>query len=221
MKKKICLLYLLVFYYSAIVYAQEGGGESASNRLGQILRLGQKTGIHLMYSTSQPFVLDFPGEVWTMGIASGSGKYDYTYSDYNSSTGNTSTKSQSINFSLSELNFRFYIGNSFNIPFGYANYKISYPDWIYSGVTYDIDYSITQLNYGIGNEWTYDWGGYLGIDWYQSGNILSEEITVKHKSGTETSTTLAKAKETSTDIEAFSGTFVVTFGFGFGGGEGE
>ena len=219
MKKKICLLSIAAFFYGVTVFAQEG--ESANNRSGQILRIGQKTGIHLMYSTSTPIVLEMPGEVWTMGLASGSGKYDYTYSDYNSSTGTTSTKSQSINFSLSELNFRFYIGNSFNIPFGYANYKISYPDWSYSGVKYDIDYNITQLNYGIGNEWTYDWGGYLGIDWYQGGSILSEEITVKHKSGTETATTLAKAKETSTDIKAFSGTFVITFGFGFGWGEGE
>ena len=113
MKKIFCLLTFLI-YFGLSAVAQEGG--SASNRLGQILRLGQKTGIHLMYSTSTPFVIEIPGEVWTMGFASGSGKYDYTYSDYNSSTATTSSKSQSINFSLSELNFRFYIGNSFNIP---------------------------------------------------------------------------------------------------------
>tara|TARA_B100000700_G_C14919401_1_gene796274 strand:+ start:245 stop:904 length:660 start_codon:yes stop_codon:yes gene_type:complete len=219
MRKIFCFLAFLIYFFGFSALAQEGG--SAANRLGQTLRIGQKTGIHLMYSTATPFVLEIPGEVWAMGFSSGSGKYDYSYSDYNSSTATTSTKSQSINFSLSELNFRFYIGNSFNIPFGYANYKISYPDWVYSGVTYDIDYSITQLNYGLGNEWTYDWGGYLGIDWYQGGNILSEEISVKHKSGTETSTTLAKAKETSTEIKPFSGTFIVTFGFGFGWGEGE
>ena len=72
-----------------------------------------------------------------------------------------------------EATARFYIGNSFSIPLAYAYYKISYPDWVYSGVTYDIDYEITQLNYGIGNEWTYDWGAYLGIDWYQINGKMS------------------------------------------------
>ena len=167
-----------------------------------------------MYATSTPFVLEFPGEDWTFGLTYGSGKYSYSYTDYNLSTGNT-TKAQDINFSTAEVTGRFYIGNSFNIPFGYASYKISYPDWVYSGATYDIDYSITQLNYGIGNEWTYDWGGYYGIDWYQGGSKLSDTITVKHKSGTETTTTLAQATKTSTDVSAFAGIFVATFGFGF------
>lgn len=167
-----------------------------------------------MYATSTPFVLEFPGEDWTFGLTYGSGKYSYSYTDYNSSTG-YSTKAQNINFSTAEVTGRLYLGNSFNIPFGYASYKISYPDWVYSGATYDIDYSITQLNYGIGNEWTYDWGGYYGIDWYQGGSKLSDTITVKHKSGTETTTTLAQATKTSTDVSAFAGIFVVTFGFGF------
>ena len=219
MKKIVSILSFSLMFCTVNLFAQEGG-ESSQNRMGQTLRIGQKTaGWHLMYKASNPLVFELPGEVWTMGFATGSGKYDYSYTDYNSSTSSSSTKSQSINFSLSELNFRFYIGNSFNIPFGYASYKISYPGWVYSGVTYDIDYSITQLNYGIGNEWTYDWGGYLGIDWYQGGNILSKDIKVKHKSGTETSTTAAKAKETSTDIKAFEGAFVLTFGFGFGWSE--
>ena len=167
-----------------------------------------------MYATTSPYVLEMPGEVWGIGLTYGSGKYNYSYTDYNSSTGD-STKTQSINFSTMEVTGRYYIGNSFNIPFGYAIYKISYPDWVYSGVTYDIEYSITQLNYGIGNEWTYDWGGYYGIDWYQTGSKLSDKITVKHKSGTETAATLAEANKTPTDIKAFAGIIVVTFGFGF------
>ena len=167
-----------------------------------------------MYATSTPFVLEFPGEDWTFGLTYGSGKYSYSYMDYNSSTG-YSTKAQNINFSTAEVTGRYYIGDSFNIPFGYANYNISYPDWVYSGVTYDIDYSITQLNYGIGNEWTYDWGGFFGIDWYQGGSIQSDKATVKLKSGAETSTTLAKATETPGDIKVFAGILLITFGFGF------
>ena len=211
MKIKISMLGLSLLLCGGLAFA----GDSVSNRKEQTVRLGQKSGTHIMYATSTPFVLEFPGEEWTLGLTIGSGKYNYSYSDYNSSSGAYSTKTQNINFSTQELTARYYIGNSFNIPFGYANYKISYPDWIYSGVTYDIDYTITQLNYGIGNEWTYDWGGYLGVDWYQGGLKLSDDVKVTHKSGTETSSTLAKATTTSTDIKAFAGVFVVTFGFGF------
>ena len=211
MKKVLSLLVLSVFFCGGFVFAVD----SASNRKNMTVRLGMKTGTHLMYSTSTPFVLEIPGEVLTFGLTYGSGKYSYSYTDYNSSTGYYSTKAQNINFSTAEVTGRYYIGNSFNIPFGYANYNISYPDWVYSGVTYDIDYSITQLNYGIGNEWTYEWGGFFGIDWYQSGSILSDKVTVKLKSGTETSTTLAKATEIPADIKAFAGILLITFGFGF------
>ena len=190
-------------------------GDSASNRNDQTVRFGQKSGTHLMYATTTPLVLEFPDEDWTFGLTFGSGKYNYSYTDYNSSSGAYSTKTQSINFSTQEVTARYFIGNSFNIPLGFANYTISYPDWVYSGVRYDIKYSILQLNYGIGNEWTYDWGGYLGVDWYQGGSKLSDGTKVTLKSGAETSLTIAKATETSTEIKAFSGVLVMTFGFGF------
>jgi len=210
MKKILSLLVLSVFFCGGLVFA----ADSASNRKDMTLRLGMKTGIHLMYATSTPFVLEFPGEDWTFGLTYGSGKYSYSYMDYNSSTG-YSTKAQNINFSTAEVTGRYYIGNSFNIPFGYASYKISYPDWVYSGVTYDIDYSITQLNYGIGNEWTYDWGGYLGIDWFQGGAKLSDKVSVKHKSGTVSDTSKKGAEKESTDVGGFAGALIFTFGFGF------
>ena len=210
MKKIIYVLALSFLFSRGPTFA----ADSATNRIDQTFRLGQKSGNHVMYKVSSPLVFEFPGEKWTFGLTYGSGKHNYSYNDYVLSTDTTSTKSMDIKFSTSELTGRYYIGNSFNIPFGFANYKISYPDWVYSGVTYDVEYSITQLNYGIGNEWTYDWGGYLGIDWYQSG-FRSDKTTITLKTGTETATTLAEAKKTSTDNKAFSGSFLITFGFGF------
>ena len=53
MKKTFCLLLFFTSFYGETIFAQEGGGESATNRLGQTLRIGQKTGIHLMYSLQQ------------------------------------------------------------------------------------------------------------------------------------------------------------------------
>ena len=92
MKKKLSLLGLSVFLFcGGLAFA----ADSLSNRIDQTMRLGMKTGIHLMYNASSPFVLEIPGEDWTFGLASGSGKYSYSYTDYDESTG-YSTKNQRI-----------------------------------------------------------------------------------------------------------------------------
>ena len=95
-------------------------------------------------------------------------------------------------------------------------YSIHKDDWKYTdGTTWDLDYKITQLNLGIGNEWTYDWGGYLGIDWFQAGSKLSDKVSVKQTSGSESSTSKTGAEKESTDVSAFAGVLIFTFGFGF------
>lgn len=198
------IMSLSILFWGSVAWS---AGESASNRKDQTVRLGMKTGIHLMYAVSQPYVFEIPGEDWTFGLVYGSGDLVVT---------STTTTTKDIwKFSTSELTGRYYIGNSFNIPFGIAMYNIHLDDWDYLGVDYELDYSMTQLNFGIGNEWTYDWGGYFGIDWYQGGSKISDEVTVKLKSGTETAATKSKALSQSTDIQAFGGVFVMTFGFGF------
>jgi hypothetical protein len=100
-------------------------------------------------------------------------------------------------------------------------YNIHKDDWKYTSLstqevtTWDLDHTITQLNLGIGNEWTYDWGGYLGIDWFQGGAKLSEKASATLVSGTESSASKAKAELTSTEVQAFAGVLIFTFGFGF------
>ena len=47
--------------------------DSAGNRKDQMLRLGMKSGVHLMYAVTSPFVLEFPGEDLTFGLVYGSG----------------------------------------------------------------------------------------------------------------------------------------------------
>jgi len=214
--KKIILFISALFTMASIVFA----ADSAGNRKDQMLRLGQKSGIHLMYLITSPYVLEFPGEDLTFGLVYGSGETvteSYT-TDLN--TGVRTTTEYIWTFTTTELTGRYYLGNSFNIPFGVAMYNIHQPDWKYcpgfcTDVIYDLDYKMTQLNIGIGNEWTYDWGGYLGIDWYQGGVKLNDKITVTRKSGTETTTTKAAAEKESTDIQAFGGALIFTFGFGF------
>jgi len=193
--------------------------DSAGNRKDQTVRLGMKTGAHVFYFVSTPFVLEFPGEDFTFGLVYGSGDFTTTQTSTTysgSSTRESVTVTETWTFSTSELTGRYYIGNSFNIPFGVAMYNLHKDDWKHSdGTTWDLDYTMTQLNFGIGNEWTYDWGGYLGVDWFQGGAKLSDKVSVKQTSGSVSSTSQTSAEKESTDISAFAGAFIVTFGFGF------
>ena len=208
--KTIILCISALFTMTSVVFA----ADSVGNRKDQMLRLGMKSGLHLMYLVSSPFVLEFPGEDLTFGLVYGSGDLVITSTSSSSSTGSTTVEDK-WTFTTTELTGRYYLGNSFNIPFGVAMYNIHKDDWTYLNVNYELDYQMTQINFGIGNEWTYDWGGYFGIDWYQTGTILNEDISVTHKSGTETGATLSEANKTATEIKPFTGMFVVTYGFGF------
>ena len=209
MIRKLRLLILLSLFCGSMALA----ADSASNRKDQTVRLGMKSGFHVMYYVSSPFVLEIPGEDFTFGIVYGSGKFQ------TSSTSTTiksyPTETDTWVFSTTELTGRYYLGNSFNIPFGVAMYNIHLDDWEYLNTTWELDYSTTQFNLGIGNEWAYDWGGYLGIDYYQGGAKLSDKITVTLKDGTEDTASKKSAEKQSTDIQAFGGVFVMTFGFGF------
>ena len=219
MIRKLSILCLSILFCGSVALA----ADSAGNRKDQMVRLGMKTGVHLFYLVSAPFVLEFPGEDFTLGLVYGSGDITTTQTSTSYSGGGYSsvTVTDTWKFSTSELTGRYYIGNSFNIPFGVAMYNIHKDDWKYTSsstgnvTTWDLDYKITQLNIGIGNEWTYDWGGYLGIDWFQGGSKLSDKVSVKQTSGSVSSTSKTGAEKESTDVSAFAGVLIFTFGFGF------
>ena len=212
MIRKLSILCLSILFCGSVAWA----ADSAGNRKDQTVRLGMKTGLHLMYLVSAPFVLEFPGEDFTFGLVYGSGKLETTTTSTSSSSGYTSTTvTDTWKFTTSELTGRFYVGNSFSIPFGVAMYNIHMDEWKFLNTTWELDYTTTQLNLGIGNEWTYDWGGYLGIDWFQGGSKLSDKITVTLKDGTEDTASKKSAEKQSTDISAFAGALIFTFGFGF------
>jgi hypothetical protein len=215
MIRKLSILCLSILFCGSVAWA----ADSAGNRKDQTVRLGMKTGAHVFYFVSTPFVLEFPGEDFTFGLVYGSGDFTTTQTSTTysgSSTRESVTVTETWTFSTSELTGRYYIGNSFNIPFGVAMYNLHKDDWKHSdGTTWDLDYTMTQLNFGIGNEWTYDWGGYLGVDWFQGGAKLSDKVSVKQTSGSVSSTSQTSAEKESTDIGAFAGAFIVTFGFGF------
>jgi hypothetical protein len=214
MIRKLGILCLSILFCGSVALAADSKG----NRKEQTARFGIKPGIHLMYLITSPFVLEIPGEEWTFGVVYGSGdlKSTSTSSTYSNGTWTTTSYEDVWTFTTTELTGRYYFGNSFNIPFGIAQYNIHDNNYEYSStVTYELDYSITQLNVGVGNDWTFDWGGFIAADWVQGGAKLSEKASATLKSGTETSTTKAKAETTSTEQQAFAGAVIVTFGFGF------
>ena len=214
MIRKLSILCLSILFCGSVAWA----ADSAGNRKDQMVRLGMKTGIHPFYFVTAPFVLEFPGEDWTFGLVYGSGDFTTTQTSttYTGASSSSVTVTETWEFNTSEITGRYYIGNSFNIPFGVAMYNIHRDDWKHSdGTTWDLDYTMTQLNFGIGNEWTYDWGGYLGIDWFQGGSKLSDKVSVKQTSGSVSSTSQTSAEKESTDISAFAGVLIFTFGFGF------
>ena len=214
MIKKISILCLSILFCGSVAWA----ADSAGNRKDQTVRLGMKTGIHVFYLVTSPYVLEFPGEDWTFGLVYGSGDFTTTQTSttYTGASSSSVTVTETWEFNTSEITGRYYIGNSFNIPFGVAMYNIHRDDWKHSdGTTWDLDYKMTQFNLGIGNEWTYDWGGYLGIDWFQGGAKLSDKVSVKQTSGSVSSTSQTSAEKESTDIGAFAGVLIFTFGFGF------
>ena len=210
MIRKISLLILLSLFCGSMALA----ADSESNRKDQTVRLGMKSGFHVMYYVSSPFVLEIPGEDFTFGLVYGSGKFQ------TSSTSTTiksyPTETDTWVFSTTELTGRYYLGNSFNIPFGLAMYNISKDNWKHTdGTTWDLDYKMTQLNVGVGNDWTFDWGGYIAADWFQAGAKISDKVSVKQTSGSVNSSSTTSAEKESTDVNAFAGALIVTFGFGF------
>ena len=110
----------IVFWFSvnSFVFA----ADSVGNRKDQTVRIGQKSGLHLMYLISSPFVLEFPGENLTFGFVYGSGDLKST------TTSGSSTVKDIWTFTTTELTGRYYLGNSFNIPFGVAIYNIHKDD---------------------------------------------------------------------------------------------
>ena len=214
MIRKLSILCLSILFCGSVALAADSKG----NRKDQTARFGIKPGIHLMYAITSPFVLEIPGEEWTFGVVYGTGDLTSTTtsSTYSNGTWTTTSYEDVWTFTTTELTGRYYFGNSFNIPFGIAQYNIHDNNYEYSStVTYELDYSITQLNVGVGNDWTFDWGGFIAADWFQAGAKLSDKVSVKQTSGTVSSTSKTSAEKESTDVSAFAGALIVTFGFGF------
>ena len=69
MIRKLSILCMSILFFGSVAWA----ADSAGNRKDQTVRLGMKTGVHLFYLVSTPFVLELPGEDWTIGLVYGSG----------------------------------------------------------------------------------------------------------------------------------------------------
>ena len=75
---------MLILFFGSVAWV-----DSASNRKDQTVRLGIKTGLHLMYFVTTPFVVEMPGEDWTFGLVYGSGKLEISTTVTSSSSSTT------------------------------------------------------------------------------------------------------------------------------------
>ena len=192
--------------------------DSASNRDSQFIRFGTKAvAIHGLYSLSQPLEVEFPGKDFTIGFVGGSGTSKTVKSTtYNSSTGKWEYTYYDWAGSTLEFNIRYYVGNSFNVLLGYGKYSVTLKDQAFTGSTvYDLTYETTQVNFGIGNEWTFDFGMYIGADWLMLGSKLSDSYTATLVSGTETTASKAYVETDTSSIGAAGGAAIFRIGFGF------
>ena len=108
MFKKLSILCLSILFCASVVWA----ADSAGNRKDQMARLGIKTGIHLMYLVTAPFVLEMPGEDWTFGLVYGSGDFTTTQTSTTysgSSTRESITVTDTWTLTTSELTGRYYV----------------------------------------------------------------------------------------------------------------
>ena len=109
MKKIISILCLSFLFCGGLAFA----ADSASDRKDMSVRLGMKTGLHLFYAISAPFVLEFPGEDFTFGLVYGSGDLKLssssTTTDLSSGTSKTTTYTDVWTFTTTELTGRYYI----------------------------------------------------------------------------------------------------------------
>ena len=189
--------------------------DSASNRSSQFIRFGTKAiAIHGMYLWSSPMEVEFPGKNITIGVAGGSKTNEIVSSSYSYSTGEWSYTYEYVTASTSEVNIRYYPGNSFNWLLGYGKYTRDYKDWeSLNDTTYDVKVETTQVNFGLGNEWTFDFGMYIGADWLMLGGKISDSYTATLVSGTETTRSKTYI-ETDTKWTA-GGAAIFRIGFGF------
>ena len=189
--------------------------DSASNRSSQFIRFGTKAiAIHRMYLWSSPMEVEFPGKNITIGVAGGSRTSQIvSSSSYSYSTGWTYTYKTVVG-STSEVNIRSYPGNSFNWLLGYGKYKRDYKDWeSLNDTTYDVKVETTQVNFGLGNEWTFDFGMYIGGDWLMTGGNLSESYTATLVSGTETTSSKTYIEKDTKWVVGGAAVFRIGFGF--------
>ena len=170
--------------------------------------------LHIQYLHSAPIEIEFPGKNITIGVAGGERTTETVSSSYSYSTGEWSYTYQYVTASTSEVNIRYYPGNSFNWLLGYGKYKRDFKDWeSLNDTTYDVKVETTQVNFGLGNEWTFDFGMYIGADWLMTGGNLSESYIATLVSGTETTSSKINIEEETRG--SAGGVAVFRIGFGF------
>lgn len=173
--------------------AEDDRGDSERARSGKIAGVGLAIGggaVPIITSGFDGFWV--PTASWQLGLRILSGTLDLT--DAVPKTDGAELKKASFGVSFVQIHGRFFPGNSFNLGLGLGQRTVSAEFDIESklanvGVEGEIKATTTVLNITIGNQWTWDSGLFLGVDWLGYALPLGSSTSGKlEQTGTATAT---------------------------------
>lgn len=212
MKKTALIVFLMVFAASA-VFARS----SRENRGDNFIFFGYTpVGVHIATLFSQPFSVGFIfGESLEIGFEAG------TWQD----SDNDGDVSFSGEFSNSGVFLKWFPGNSFY--FSLSGHKrewtLTATSTLSSGnvALATVKTEATVVGIGIGNQWMFDFGLFIGVDWVLLSGAVSSSKTVNISSSlsaadqAEAQRDFEEAGDTLNRWSGLSGAAILTIGFSF------
>jgi len=205
----------------------EERGDSERARSGKIAGVGLAIGggaVPIITSGFDGFWV--PSESWQLGLRVLSGTLDLT--DAVPKTDGAELKKATFGVSFVQVQGRWFPGNSFNLGLGLGQRTVKAEFDIESklarvGVEGEIKATTTVLNITIGNQWMWDSGFFLGVDWLGYAMPLGSSTSGKlEQTGSAPATDdLSKLQKDSEDLAKTLGEtgtvslFMLQLGFAF------
>ena len=212
MKKSALILFLMVFAASAVF-----GQSSRQNRGDSFIFVGYTpVGVHIATLFSQPFSFGvILGESLEIGVEFGS------WADAD----NDGDVTFSGEFKNAGVFLKWFPGNSFY--FSLSGHKREWSLTATSSLSTGaialatVETNATVIGVGIGNQWMFDFGMFIGVDWVVLSGAASSSKTVTISSGltpseqAEAQRDFDDAGDTLNDWSGFPGAAILTIGWAF------
>ena len=211
MKKTALILFLTVFAASAVF-----GQSSRENRKDSFMFLGYTpVGLHIATLFAPPLSLGFIlGESLEIGVEYGS--WDGSDND-----GDVAFNGE---FTTTGVFLRWFPGNSFyfSLSAHKREWSLTATSTLSNGTAYSgtVNTEATVVGLGIGNQWMFKFGMFIGVDWVMlsAASGSSKTVTISGLTGTnlaEATDQFEDAGDTLNEWSAFPGVTILTVGWAF------